>query len=97
MLDTVGPELQVVNKSEHPISLQEDTLVVLTPDQDQEATSNQLPVNFSGLAKVCMIERCLSEYFLAYLYERQISCYVRILGSIGSTAMNFAVPIYFSE
>ncbi|XP_068329377.1 pyruvate kinase 1, cytosolic-like [Pyrus communis] len=51
MLDTVGPELQVVNKSEHPISLQEDTLVVLTPDQDQEATSNQLPVNFSGLAK----------------------------------------------
>ncbi|XP_068330774.1 pyruvate kinase 1, cytosolic-like [Pyrus communis] len=51
MLDTVGPELQVVNKSEHPISLQEDTLVVLTPDQDQEATSNLLPVNFSGLAK----------------------------------------------
>ncbi|XP_048442024.1 pyruvate kinase 1, cytosolic [Pyrus x bretschneideri] len=51
MLDTVGPELQVVNKSEHPISLQEDTLVVLTPDQDQEATSNLLPVNFRGLAK----------------------------------------------
>ncbi|CAN6703687.1 unnamed protein product [Malus baccata var. baccata] len=51
MLDTVGPELQVVNKSEHPISLQEDTLVVLTPDQDQEATSNLLPVNFSGLAR----------------------------------------------
>ncbi|TQD82559.1 hypothetical protein C1H46_031875 [Malus baccata] len=51
MLDTVGPELQVVNKSEHPISLQEDTLVVLTPDQDKEATSNLLPINFSGLAK----------------------------------------------
>ncbi|KAB2627063.1 pyruvate kinase [Pyrus ussuriensis x Pyrus communis] len=51
MLDTVGPELQVVNKSEHPISLQEDTLVVLTPDQDKEATSILLPINFSGLAK----------------------------------------------
>ncbi|CAN6566819.1 unnamed protein product [Malus baccata var. baccata] len=51
MLDTVGPELQVVNRSEHPISLQEDTLVVLTPDQDKEATSNLLPINFSGLAK----------------------------------------------
>lgn len=52
MLDTVGPELQVVNKTENPISLQADTLVVLTPDQNKEATSNLLPVNFSGLSKV---------------------------------------------
>ncbi|ONI21820.1 hypothetical protein PRUPE_2G091200 [Prunus persica] len=52
MLDTVGPELQVVNKSERPVSLQEETLVVLTPDQDKEATSNLLPINFSGLSKV---------------------------------------------
>ncbi|KAI4346427.1 hypothetical protein L6164_007323 [Bauhinia variegata] len=51
MLDTVGPELQVVNKTEHPISLQADTLVVLTPDQNKEATSNLLPVNFNGLSK----------------------------------------------
>lgn len=51
MLDTVGPELQVVNKTEHPISLQADSLVVLTPDQDKEATSNLLPINFSGLSK----------------------------------------------
>ncbi|KAK7344864.1 hypothetical protein VNO77_15045 [Canavalia gladiata] len=51
MLDTVGPELQVVNKTEHPISLQADTLVVLTPDQSKEATSNLLPVNFNGLSK----------------------------------------------
>ncbi|KAF1871670.1 hypothetical protein Lal_00020464 [Lupinus albus] len=51
MLDTVGPELQVVNKTEHPISLEADTLVVLTPDQNKEATSNLLPVNFSGLSK----------------------------------------------
>ncbi|WKA01278.1 hypothetical protein VitviT2T_019565 [Vitis vinifera] len=51
MLDTVGPELQVLNRSEHPISLQVDSLVVLTPNQDKEATSNLLPLNFGGLSK----------------------------------------------
>ncbi|KAK6933489.1 Pyruvate kinase, C-terminal [Dillenia turbinata] len=51
MLDTVGPELQVVNKTEHPISLEAESLVVLTPDLKKEATSNLLPINFSGLAK----------------------------------------------
>ncbi|KAK1299883.1 hypothetical protein QJS10_CPB13g01714 [Acorus calamus] len=51
MLDTVGPELQVVNKSERTISLEADAFVVLTPDQDQEASSQLLPINFDGLAK----------------------------------------------
>jgi pyruvate kinase len=51
MLDTVGPELLVVNKSEHQISLEADSLVVLTPDQAKEATSNLLPINFTGLSK----------------------------------------------
>ncbi|GFZ02461.1 pyruvate kinase family protein [Actinidia rufa] len=51
MLDTVGPELQVVNNSEKPISLQEEGIVVLTPDQGQEASSDVLPINFSGLSK----------------------------------------------
>ncbi|KAK4480401.1 hypothetical protein RD792_013473 [Penstemon davidsonii] len=51
MLDTVGPELLIVNKSEQPISLQEDSLVTLTPDQDKEATSNLLPINYNGLSK----------------------------------------------
>lgn len=55
MLDTVGPELQVVNKTEHPISLQADTLVVLTPDKEKEATTNLLPINFNGLSKVIFI------------------------------------------
>lgn len=58
MLDTVGPELQVVNKTEHPISLQADSLVVLTPDEDKDATPNLLPINFHGLSKVelfCLI------------------------------------------
>jgi pyruvate kinase len=52
MLDTVGPELQVVNKSEVTISLEENESVVLTPHQGQEASSKLLPINFSGLAKV---------------------------------------------
>ncbi|KAK6233871.1 hypothetical protein QUC31_006277 [Theobroma cacao] len=51
MLDTGGPELQVVNRTEHPISLEEDTKVILTPDQDKQATSNLLPINFHGLSK----------------------------------------------
>ncbi|KAG6765136.1 hypothetical protein POTOM_029154 [Populus tomentosa] len=50
MLDTVGPELQVINKKETPISLQEDSFVVLTPDLDKEATSCLLPINFTGLS-----------------------------------------------
>ncbi|KAK6929113.1 Pyruvate kinase, C-terminal [Dillenia turbinata] len=51
MLDTMGPEIQVVNKTGHPISFEEESLVVLTPDLEKEATSNLLPINFSGLAK----------------------------------------------
>ncbi|CAL5194162.1 unnamed protein product [Lathyrus oleraceus] len=51
MLDTVGAEMQVVNKKETAISLQADNQVVLTPDQGQEASSEILPINFDGLAK----------------------------------------------
>ncbi|KAL0725870.1 hypothetical protein Bca4012_040469 [Brassica carinata] len=51
MLDTVGPELQVINKSEKAITLKADGLVTLTPNQDQEASSEVLPINFDGLAK----------------------------------------------
>nr|AQP26304.1 pyruvate kinase [Diospyros kaki] len=51
MLDTVGPELQVVNKTERSIPLKADSFVVLTPDQNKEASSNLLPINFSGLSK----------------------------------------------
>lgn len=54
MLDTVGPELQVVNKSEVTISLEENESVVLTPHQGQEASSKLLPINFAGLAKVTL-------------------------------------------
>ncbi|GJY28832.1 zinc finger, CCHC-type containing protein [Tanacetum coccineum] len=51
MLDTVGAEMQVVNKSEKAISLQQDDNVILTPDNGQEAISQVLPINFDGLAK----------------------------------------------
>ncbi|WRX22789.1 Pyruvate kinase [Theobroma cacao] len=51
MLDTVGPELQVVNKSEKAISLQADATVILTPDEGQEASSELLPINFDGLSE----------------------------------------------
>ncbi|CAA0829237.1 Pyruvate kinase family protein [Striga hermonthica] len=51
MLDTVGPELLIVNKSEQHISLEENSFIVLTPDQDKEANSNLLPINFNGLSK----------------------------------------------
>ncbi|CAL1373088.1 unnamed protein product [Linum trigynum] len=51
MLDTVGPELQVLNRSEQPISLLQDGLVILTPDREQNASSEILPINFDGLAK----------------------------------------------
>lgn len=54
MLDTTGPELLVVNKSDQPIPLEADSFVVLTPDQEKEASSNLLPINFSGLAKVIL-------------------------------------------
>ena len=55
MLDTVGLELPVVKRTEHSISLEADTNVVLTPDQDKEATSNLLPINFTGLSKVIVV------------------------------------------
>lgn len=52
MLDTVGAELQVVNKTGKPISLKQDGIVVLTPHKEQEASSEVLPINFDGLSKV---------------------------------------------
>lgn len=52
MLDTEGPEMQVVNKGELAISLEADAMVVLTSKQDKQASSQLLPVNFLGLSDV---------------------------------------------
>ncbi|KAI3844070.1 hypothetical protein MKW92_043899 [Papaver armeniacum] len=51
MLDTVGPELQFVNKSERWIALKAESSVVSTPDQDKEATSDLFQGNYDGIAK----------------------------------------------
>lgn len=73
MLDTVGPELQVVNKTENPISLEADTLVVLTPDQNKEATSNLLPLNFNGLSKVGVHFPCSTFIGVCIIFMLNIS------------------------
>ena len=67
MLDTVGPELQVVNKSERAISLLENAHTVLTPNQDVEASSELLPINFTGLAKVSCYHHLSHGLFGFYL------------------------------
>lgn len=72
MLDTVGPELQVINKSEKAITLKADANVILTPDQGQDASSEILPINFAGLAKV-QSSRPLNCNRIAF-YGLEISC-----------------------
>ncbi|KAG0481024.1 hypothetical protein HPP92_011882 [Vanilla planifolia] len=56
MLDTVGPELHVVNRSGRAIPLEMNSFVVLTPDQEKEASSKLLPINFHGLSKATSIQ-----------------------------------------
>lgn len=68
MLDTVGPELQVVNKSEKSISLQADAFVVLTPDQEKEASSKLLPINFDGLSKVLAYFQNISDSVCLFMH-----------------------------
>ncbi|KAH7442568.1 hypothetical protein KP509_03G094800 [Ceratopteris richardii] len=51
MLDTVGPTLQVFNKSEKPIDLEADATVIITPDTLKEASSEILPINYADIAK----------------------------------------------
>ena len=85
MLDTVGPELQVINKTEKSISLQEDAIVVLTPNQDLEATSELLPINFTGLSKV-------STSYCCYFHE--VCLVVRVIMS--SMLFSLALLVGFS-
>ncbi|KAK8944054.1 hypothetical protein KSP40_PGU017000 [Platanthera guangdongensis] len=51
MLDTVGPELQVLNATGNPIELNEDAHVCLTPDLLKAPSKEILPINFPDLAK----------------------------------------------
>ncbi|EOY09026.1 Pyruvate kinase family protein isoform 1 [Theobroma cacao] len=50
MLDTVGPELQVYNKTAKPIELKADEIVTITPDATEEPSSEVLPISYAGLA-----------------------------------------------
>eukprot|EP00268_Persea_americana_P029040 TRINITY_DN2810_c2_g1_i2.p1 TRINITY_DN2810_c2_g1~~TRINITY_DN2810_c2_g1_i2.p1 ORF type:complete len:170 (-),score=25.23 TRINITY_DN2810_c2_g1_i2:31-540(-) len=52
MLDTVGPEVQVFNKTGNPIELKADDLVTITTDISKEPSADVLPINYSGLAEV---------------------------------------------
>ena len=67
MLDTVGPELQIFNKSEKPIALEVDAIVTITPDTKQEASSKILPINYAELANVRIC-------FLYTLYDNHFNC-----------------------
>jgi hypothetical protein len=85
MLETVGPELQVVNSAEIAVSLEENGIVVLTPHQGQEASNSLLPINFSGLTKVmvsAICDRCNVVYLLVYEHlhaDHSPGCYYEIL------------------
>lgn len=50
MLDTVGPEVYVVNTNENPIDLVEGATLVLTADQSTKASAKVLPLNCDALA-----------------------------------------------
>eukprot|EP00268_Persea_americana_P069723 TRINITY_DN9978_c0_g1_i1.p1 TRINITY_DN9978_c0_g1~~TRINITY_DN9978_c0_g1_i1.p1 ORF type:complete len:145 (+),score=22.18 TRINITY_DN9978_c0_g1_i1:663-1097(+) len=52
MLDTVGPELQVFNKTGNPTELKADDLVTITTDISKKPSADVLPINYSGLAEV---------------------------------------------
>ncbi|CAA7400374.1 unnamed protein product [Spirodela intermedia] len=50
MMDTMGPELQVYNKSGNPIELKADDYVTITPDTSKVPSQGILPVNYAELA-----------------------------------------------
>ncbi|CAO2822310.1 unnamed protein product [Amaranthus hypochondriacus] len=50
MLDTVGPEILISNKTGNPIELKADDLVTITPDITKEPSAQVLPINYAGLA-----------------------------------------------
>ncbi|KAK1288071.1 hypothetical protein QJS10_CPB19g00046 [Acorus calamus] len=51
MLDTVGPELQICNKSGNSIELKADEHVTITSDLSKDSSSEVLPVNYADLSK----------------------------------------------
>eukprot|EP00877_Chromochloris_zofingiensis_P015067 jgi/Chrzof1/9814/Cz04g17040.t1 len=50
MMDTLGPEIVVLNRPEQPIDLQAGQTVTLTCKDNQEANSTTLPISYPSLA-----------------------------------------------
>lgn len=50
MLDSIGPELSIVNTKNDNIELKEGNMVVLTPDKSKDTSSAFLPINYSDLS-----------------------------------------------
>lgn len=50
MLDTMGPEIIVLNRPEHPISLQAGQTLTLTCNKTAQASSSVLPISYPTLA-----------------------------------------------
>jgi pyruvate kinase len=50
MLDSIGPELKILNESSESIELKEGSTVVLTPDKSKVASPDFLPINYSDLS-----------------------------------------------
>ncbi|XVE95795.1 hypothetical protein REPUB_Repub02eG0164100 [Reevesia pubescens] len=50
MLETVGPELRVYNKTGDAIELKADDIVTITPDAIKEPSAKVLPISYAGLA-----------------------------------------------
>lgn len=51
MLDTIGPEVQVLNKTGNPIKLQADDLITITSDTTKQPSPEILPIKYSGLSQ----------------------------------------------
>ncbi|KAH9620886.1 hypothetical protein KSS87_011243 [Heliosperma pusillum] len=51
MLDTVGPEIQVHNKSGNPVELKAEDFVTITPDITKELSAQVFPIKYAGLAE----------------------------------------------
>ena len=77
MLDTIGPELQVFNKSGKPIALEADAKITITPDTTKEASSELLPINYADIAKAILSDftakpysfRCFWSFWLRILFR----------------------------
>ncbi|KAF9591634.1 hypothetical protein IFM89_005215 [Coptis chinensis] len=84
MLDTKGPELQVLNKTGHPIELKVDDHVTITSDVSKEPSPEILPVNYTGLSEV--VKRGDTIFLGQYLFtgSETTSVWLEVLETNGS-------------